>query len=159
MPLAVHAPTVHWVSVFTIEGRDSDLLAGQAGWIDEFRQVRDLIGGRQDVVQADQGVRLAAAIAGIEPQDAAQLAAGAGEPIHHRQEQVAQAPSGVGVREEQGRVLVELRSGALQHLAEVGCEVLIPDTPFQHVGPRPAELVDGGRAHGDGGKALTSQGT
>jgi len=100
------------------------------------------------VVQADQGVGLTAAVAGVEPQDAAQLAAGAGEPVHHRQEQVAQTPRGVGVREEDSRVLVELRSGALEHLAEVGSEVFIADAPFKHVGPRPAELVDGGRAHG-----------
>jgi len=36
---------------------------------------------------------------------------------------------------------------ALQHLAEVGCKVLIPDTPFQHIGPRPADLIDDGRAY------------
>ena len=158
--VGLHPPAVHRVGVLPVEGRDRDLLAGQAGWIDELRQDRsgDLIGGREDVVQADQGVRLAAAIAGVEPQDAAQLAAGAGEPVHHRQKQVAQAPGGVRVREEQGRVLVELRRRALQHLAEVRREVLVSDPPFQHVGPGPAELVDGGRAHGVVGTALASQG-
>jgi hypothetical protein len=36
------------------------------------------------------------------------------------------------------------------YLAEVRREVLIADPALEHVGPRPAELIDGGRAHGEG---------
>ena len=88
-----------------------------------------------------------AAVAGIEPEDAAQLAAGAGEPVHHRQEQIPQALGGMCVREEQGRVLVELWRRALQHLTQVGSKVLIADPPFQNIGPWPAELVNGWCIH------------
>jgi hypothetical protein len=76
------------------------------------------------------------------------LAVGPGETACDGLDQVIQTPRGVSVGKEQRRILVEVRRRALEHLAEVRRKVLVADPALQHISARPAELIDGGRAHG-----------
>ncbi len=77
--VSFHPPAVHGVGVLPVKHRHRPRLAGQHGRLHKLLQVGDLPGHGRGVVEADQGMGLPAAITGVQPEDAAQLAVSAGE--------------------------------------------------------------------------------
>ena len=101
-----------------------------------------------DVVEREQGVRLAAAEVGLQVDD--RIAAVAVEAFDRLGQQLAQALSDEGAAEELGRVLILARGSALVHLVQVGGELGLLVAAAGDVAVRPHHVAPRLEAFGRG---------
>ena len=142
-----HGPAIGRIGILPIESRDADISFRQQGGIDELLDTGHAIHAPSGMGQRDQPVGLAAAVGGIEPENRCDLPARAGQPPAHVGEQVLEAPGGIGVGEEAGRVTVFLVSPADDDLGQIRREISLGNAPLQDVCARPASLENRGDRH------------
>ncbi len=143
-----HVSPVGRVGVLAIEGGNPDLALRDQLGVDELGDVGHSLHAARRVEQGDQGVRLAAAVGRVQPEDRRHLAAGAGQAGADVGQQVLEATRGVGVGEELRRYPV--LSGAIlatDHLRKVGRKVGLGDGPFQHIVARCTQIKDRRHSH------------
>ena len=120
-----HAAAVGRVGVLTVEGGNADFGLRDKLGVNELRDVGDAFHAVGGVVEGDQAVGLAAAVAGIEAEDGRGGAAVAGHASQHIAEEILEALGGVGVREEAIGLLVVVRGDVTDDLGQVGGKISV----------------------------------
>ena len=97
--------------------------------------------------QRNEAVGFAAAIAGIEAEDACGGAGVARETSQDIAQKIFQPRSRIGVGEKAGRYLVVIRGRAANDLGEVGCKVRFGNRAGEYVFPWFTRFKDSGQIH------------
>ena len=139
----VHAATIGRVSVLAVEGGDADFRRGNELRINKLGDVGDALHAVGSVGQRNEAVGLAAAIAGIEAEDASGGAGVARETSQDIAQKIFQPRSRIGVGKKTGGNFVVIRGRAANDLGEVGCKVRIGNRAIEHVLSRDARFKDG----------------
>ena len=105
----------------------------QKGGIDKLFNPRYVLYAAGSMAQCDQPVGLTTAVGSIEPENRCNFTTRAGQPPAHIGKQVLEAPCGIGVGKETGRVQIRGISCADNDLCQIRREIRLGNRSLKHI--------------------------